>query len=97
MGSGFSKMKKQAKMMQNQFGQVQKQMQDIEAEGTAGNGLVRIVLNGEKAMKSLTIQPECVDPQDVEGLQDLIMAAFAEAAQKVDATCQNLSPLPGFF
>lgn len=84
MGSGFSKMKKQAKLFQEQMGQMQKQMQDIEEEGTAGSGLVSIVMNGEKKIKTITIKKECVDPEDIEGLQDLIIAAYENALEKVD-------------
>jgi DNA-binding YbaB/EbfC family protein len=81
MGSGFSRMKKQAKMMQAQVGQMREQMAHKVAEGTAGNGLVKVVLNGEKELKSIVIKPECTT--DVEGLQDLIVAAFQDAAKKL--------------
>jgi DNA-binding YbaB/EbfC family protein len=84
MGSGFSKMKKQARMLQNQVSQARENMQKTEVTGSSGNGLVSITLNGEKSMKAIAIRPECVDPGDVEGLQDLIIAAFEDAVQKLD-------------
>jgi DNA-binding YbaB/EbfC family protein len=90
MGSGFSKMKKQARMMQDQFGQMRDQLQNTLVEGSAGNGLVTITLNGEKAIKKLTIQPECVNPNDIEGLQDLIIAAFEEAASKIQTPAPSM-------
>ena len=71
MGSGYSKMKKQAKMFQEQMAKMQEDMQNLEVTGSSGNGLVQITLSGEKEIKKLSINPECVDPEDIEGLQDL--------------------------
>lgn len=98
MGSGFSKMKKQARMMQDQFGQMKDKLQTTLVEGSAGNGLVSITLNGEKAIKKLNIKPECVNPNDVEGLQDLIIAAFEDAASKIETQGNPMSgmQIPGF-
>lgn len=90
MGSGFAKKKKQAKVLQEQLSQFQTQMQKAEAIGSAGNGLVTLTLTGEHELKSITIKPECVDPEDVEGLQDLIKAAYADATAKLLAQ----SPMP---
>ncbi|QVL57376.1 MAG: YbaB/EbfC family nucleoid-associated protein [Simkaniaceae bacterium] len=84
MGSGYSKMKKQAKMFQEQMAKMQEDMQNLEVTGSAGNGLVQITLSGEKEIKKLTINPECVDPEDIEGLQDLIIVAFNDAAGKIE-------------
>ncbi|MDN3507287.1 MAG: YbaB/EbfC family nucleoid-associated protein [Simkaniaceae bacterium] len=84
MGSGFSKMKKQAKAMQAQYAKMQEEAQALRLTGTAGNGLVSIVMNGEKAVQSIDIKPECVDPDDIEGLQDLLIAAFTDAAKQAD-------------
>lgn len=83
MGSGFSKMKKQARLMQEQMGQMRQNLANQTAEGSAGSGLVTLTLNGEKEIKKLTIKPECVNPNDIEGLQDLIMAAHADALAKL--------------
>lgn len=83
MGSGFAKKKKEARMMQAQLSQLQDKMQQAEATGSAGNGLVSLTLNGEYQLKSLIIKPECVDPEDVDGLQDLIKAAHADAVKKL--------------
>ena len=84
MGSGFSKMKKQAKQFQDQLAKTQEDMQKLEVMGTAGNGLVEITISGEKEAKKISIKPECVDPEDVEGLQDLIIVAFNDAVKKVE-------------
>ena len=85
MGSGFSKLKKQAKQFESQYAKIQEEMRALEVTGTAGNGLVTLVLNGEHELKDLKIKPACVDPNDIEGLQDLILAAFEDAAQKLAA------------
>jgi hypothetical protein len=90
MGSGFSKMKKQARMMQDQFGQIRENFKKTEYSGSAGNGLVSITIDGEKSIKTLSIKPECVNPNDIEGLQDLIIAAFADAVQKLDNSQESM-------
>lgn len=91
MGSGFSKMKKQARMMQEQISQMRGNLQNTQVEGMAGAGLVTVTLNGEKELKKIIIKPECLT--DVEGLQDLIVAAFQDASKKVDEQ-QPASPFP---
>lgn len=95
MGSGFSKMKKQARAMQQQYEKMREEMQAVEVTGTSGNGLVTIVLNGEHELKKLTIRPECVDPNDLEGLQDLIKGAYKDAHQKLKEIEDKNSPMPG--
>ncbi|HEX8170048.1 MAG TPA: YbaB/EbfC family nucleoid-associated protein [Thermoanaerobaculia bacterium] len=72
---------KQAQQMQEQM---QRQMQTIRVEGTAGGGMVKAELSGNKELLAITIDKEAVDPDDVEMLQDLIKAAVNEAARKVD-------------
>jgi len=84
MGSGFSKMKKQAKLLEKQFAEAQEQLKSTQVEGEAGGGLVKLTLNGEKKLLNISINPECVDKDDVEGLQDLIVAAYENAAEKLD-------------
>jgi len=86
MGSGFSKMKKQARQFKAQMNEVQEKLKQKVVEGSSGNGLVSVALSGEKRLLSVRIKPECVDPQDVEGLQDLIIAAFEDAYLKLNDT-----------
>lgn len=93
MGSGFSKMKKQARMMQNQVGQIRESLKKTLSTGSAGNGLVSITIDGEKSIKSISIKSECVNPNDIEGLQDLIIAAFDDAAQKLENS-QSSTKMP---
>ena len=89
MGSGFSKMKKQAKLSEAQYEKMQEELKQLQATGSAGNGLVTVVLNGEHQMKEIKIKPACIDPNDPEGLQDLIIAAHNDAAQKIAAQSQQ--------
>jgi hypothetical protein len=97
MGSGFAKKKKEAKLMQQQFSQFQSQMSNMEVVGSAGNGLVTITLTGDGEMKSIKIKPECVDKEDVEGLELLIKSAYVEAQKKLkESTPSNLG-FPGLF
>lgn len=92
MGSGFSKMKKQARLMQEQMSQAQTKMESTQVEGSAGNGLVTVVLSGVKDLKKISIRPECLT--DAEGLQDLIIAAFEDASKKLE---KKDSPFPSLF
>lgn len=85
MGSGFLKRKKEARAMQEQFKEMRSKMESMEVEGSAGNGLVTISLTGDNSMKSIRIKPECVDKDDIDGLQDLIKAAYTDALKKMEA------------
>ena len=89
MGSGFSKKKKQARDMHQQFARMQDQMGSVAAEGQAGNGLVTLTLSAQGELVSIRINPECVDRDDVEGLEALIKAAHKSAVEKLS---QQLSP-----
>lgn len=77
---------KQAQQMQDQM---QQRVASIKVEGTAGGGMVRAEMSGNKELLSITIDKEAVDPNDVEMLQDLVKAAINEAARKVDEEMQN--------
>ncbi|MCH1430211.1 MAG: YbaB/EbfC family nucleoid-associated protein [Chlamydiales bacterium] len=83
MGSGFSKRKKQAKQLQQQFLEMQEELKNKEVVGSAGSGLVEITMNGEHEVKKVSIKTECIDPEDPEGLEDLVQAAFNDANKKL--------------
>ncbi|HEY2810219.1 MAG TPA: YbaB/EbfC family nucleoid-associated protein [Rhabdochlamydiaceae bacterium] len=83
MGSGFSKMKKQAKLFEQQLEMARSEMKNKIVTGQSGNGLVTVTINGEKELLSIVIKPECVDPSDLEGLQDLVKAACQNAYQQL--------------
>ena len=74
-------MMKQAQEMQERL---KKQMSELRVEATAGGGMVTVVVNGTKQLQSITIDPEVVSKEDVEMLQDLIVAAINDAGRKVD-------------
>ena len=95
MGTGFSKKKKQAKKLQEEFARMQEEMKNTEVVGKAGNGLVEITLDGENNIKKIKINPECVDPEDVEGLEDLIKAAHNDASKQLQSQQMNPDMLGG--
>lgn len=94
MGTGFAKKKKEAKMMQNQFAKLQEEMLNLEVIGTAANGLVSITMNGDGDMKQVKIKPECVDPDDIEGLEMLIKTAYQDAQRQIK---EKTPSIPGMF
>jgi len=85
MSKGLAGIMKQAQMIQQKMAKLQEEASQKTAEGTAGGGAVTVVVSGKNEIKSLVIKPEAVDPNDVEMLQDLIMAAVNEALKKVHA------------
>ena len=86
-------MMKQAQEMQERLKQ---QMTEMRVEATAGGGMVTVVVNGTKQVQSITIDPEVVSRDEVEMLQDLIVAAINDAGRKVDEQLgQSMSGLMG--
>ena len=80
----FGDPRKLMKQMQQMQDRVQREVAAIEVEASAGGGMVTVTMDGEKRVKTLAIDPQVVDRDDVEMLQDLIVAAVNEAARKVD-------------
>ena len=76
---------KQATEMQEKMREMQERMEAMEVEGESGAGLVRVTLNGKGDLRRVVIDPKLADPGDVEMLQDLIVAAHAEAKRHVEA------------
>ena len=85
----FGDPRKMMKQIQKAQEQMQQEIAALRIEATSGGGMVRAVITGEKKIESLTIDPEVVNKDDVEMLQDLILAAINEASQKVDAALQE--------
>jgi len=85
MSKGLAGIMKQAQMMQQKMAKLQEEAAQQTAEATAGGGVVTAVVTGKNQLVSLVIKPEAVDPNDVEMLQDLIVAAVNEALKKVQA------------
>jgi len=77
---------KQAQQMQEQM---QRKVSEIRVEGSAGGGMVKAEMGGNKELLAITIDQEAVDPNDVEMLQDLVLAAVNEAVRKVDEEMQS--------
>ena len=97
MGGGMNmNMIKQAQKMQQDMLKMQEEMESKKYDATAGGGMVKAVVNGKHEVLSLTINPETVDPEDVEMLQDMVVAAVNEAMRKAEAeAAQNMSKLTG--
>ena len=107
MGGGPSNMQsmlKQAQKMQEDMARTQAELEEREYEVAAGGGVINVKINGKKEILSVKIEPEVVDPDDVETLEDLIVAAMNEAIKKVEsdsaAEMQKITggmSLPGMF
>ena len=82
MKKGFGQMMKQAQKMQAQMAKMQEELADRTVEASAGGGMVSVTANGKQQIVSIRIEPEVVDPQDVDMLQDLVVAAVNEALKK---------------
>ncbi len=94
MGSGFAKMKKQARLLEEQVERMKQQMQATEVTASSEGGLVTVTINGDKELKKIVIKPECVDKADLEGLQDLIRSALDAAYAKL-AQESGMMSMPG--
>ena len=95
-GMNQMQMMKQAQKMQQDLLKMQQEMETKEYEATAGGGVVTAVANGKHELLRITIDPEAVDPDDVEMLQDMVVAAANEALRKADAEqAANMSKLTG--
>lgn len=95
---------RQAQKMQDEISELQQEIEAREFSATAGGGAVQVVVTGKKSIKSLTIQPEVVDPEDIEMLQDLVISAINEAINNVEETTETEMSkitggvsLPGLF
>jgi len=85
MSKGLAQIMKQAQMMQQKIARLQEEAGQKTAEAAAGGGAVTAVVNGKNQIVSLSIRKEAVDPEDVEMLQDLVVAAVNEALKKVQS------------
>ena len=96
MPGNMNNLMKQAQRMQKQMQEQQEALEQSEFTAAAGGGAVTVTVTGKKEVKALTLFEEVVDPDDIEMLQDLIIAAVNEANRKVDeANSENLSKLTG--
>ena len=92
----MKKMMRQAQKMQAELAKAQNEIKDMTAEATAGGGMVKAVATGEMQLESITIDPEAVDPEDTEFLQDMVMAAVNEALRGAnDAANASMAAITG--
>ena len=92
----MQKMLKQAKKMQQQLADVQDGLNDVVVEATAGGGMVKATMSGDGVLQSITIDPQALDPEDVELLQDMIVAAVNEASSNAsDVANQRMGAITG--
>ncbi|WP_432819198.1 YbaB/EbfC family nucleoid-associated protein [Trichloromonas sp.] len=82
MSKGLGNIMKQAQLMQQKMTRLQEELGERQVEATAGGGMVHAVVNGKQQLLSLKIEKSVVDPEDVEMLQDLVLAAVNEAIKK---------------
>lgn len=82
--SNMKNLMKQAQKMQAEMARVQAELGDKIVESSAGGGVVKVVANGHKEIREVTIDPDVVDPEDVEMLQDLILVAINDALRQAD-------------
>ena len=91
-GGGMPNMQqlmKQAQKMQKQMEEAQASLETKELTATAGGGMVEVVITGKKEIKSIKINPDVVDPDDVETLEDLVLVAVNEAVRQADELSQK--------
>lgn len=104
-GGNINNLMKQAQKMQRDMAKLQEELQDKTVEATAGGGAIKVVASGKKEIQEIIINPEVVDPDDVEMLQDLILAAVNEALRQADEMVNGemskitggLGGMPGLF
>jgi DNA-binding YbaB/EbfC family protein len=85
MGKGVGDMVTQAQKLQKQMLELQEELSKKTVEGSAGGGMVKVIANGRQEILSMKIDPEVVDPEDIELLEDLIVAAIANARENAQA------------
>ena len=96
MPGNMNNLMKQAQKMQKQMEETTKELETMEVTGTAGGGVVEVVVSGKKEVTKVKIKEEVVDPEDVEMLEDLIMAATNEALRQLEEiSSQSMSKITG--
>ena len=83
-GMNMQQLMKQAQKMQQQLADAEEGLKDVRVEASAGGGAVKVVLTGQMELESVTISPDALDPDDLEFLQDMIVAAVNDAVHQVN-------------
>ncbi len=89
MAKGLAGLMKQAQELQEKMMKVQDQLENVTVEGSSGGGMVTVVANGKQEVVSIKIDPEVVDPDDIEMLEDLIVAAIKQAKDKAQELAEE--------
>lgn|SRR5690554_4654735 len=96
MAKGMGNMMRQAQQMQRKMEEMQKELESREVEASAGGGMVTVRVSGKQQLLGIALEPDAVDPQDVDMLQDLIMVAVNEGIRKSQEMVQSeMSKLTG--
>ena len=96
MPGNMNNLMKQAQKMQRQMEETTKQLEETEVTGTAGGGVVEVTVSGKKEVTKVSIKEEVVDPDDIEMLEDLVMAATNEALRKMEEiSSESMSKITG--
>jgi len=97
-GGNMQQLMKQAQQMQENMKKAQEELAETEITGSTAGGLVEVTLSGNKEMLAVSIKPEAVDVDDLEMLEDMIIAAYNEAIAEVErVTQEKLGPMAGAF
>ena len=80
---------KQAQMVQKKIQETQERLASEEREGTSGGGLVKVTLSGKGEMKKISIDPELINKDEIDVLEDMVLAAYNDAHQKIDEMQEN--------
>lgn len=96
MGFNQRDMMRQLEQMQNRMMKAQEEIANASVQGSAGGGVVTVTMSGDQEIQAVTIKPEVVDPDDVETLQDLVLAAVSDALQRSkELQAQRLGEVTG--
>ena len=87
--TNISQIMKQAKAMQEKMAEAQKKVEETEVEGSSGGGVVKVIMDGKYNLKKINIDPNLVDKDEVEVLEDLVVAAINDASKKVAENMNN--------
>ncbi len=107
MGMNMAQMMKQARKMQEQLAAAQENLKDLTVDASAGGGMVKVTVSGDMQVKSVKIDPDALDPEDVEMLEDMVAAAVNEALRSAGEAANqqmgaitsglNIPGMPGMF
>ncbi|MBW2195098.1 MAG: YbaB/EbfC family nucleoid-associated protein [Deltaproteobacteria bacterium] len=98
MAKGMGNMMKQAQKLQSKIFKLQEEMADKTVEASVGGGMVKVTANGKQQLVSINIEPEVLDPEDVQMLEDLIVSGVNEALRKAqEMVSEEMTKLTGGF